>query len=149
MKKYGTLFSILLLATPLLAQPAETPAEKNRRMAWWREAKFGLFIHWGAYAVAAGEYKGQKNYGEWLMYEAKIPKPEYEQLAGQFNPVQFDAEAWVRMAKNAGMKYIVITSKHHDGFCLFDSKVSDYDIADRTPTNTGGCAALGAPQSGQ
>ena len=124
--------SALLLAANLLAQAPETPAEKNRRMAWWREAKFGLFIHWGAYAVAAGEYKGQKNYGEWLMYEAKIPRPEYEQLAGQFNPVQFDADAWVRLAKNAGMKYIVITSKHHDGFCLFDSKVSDYDIADRT-----------------
>lgn len=102
-------------------------------MAWWKEAKFGLFVHWGLYAVAAGEYNGQKGYGEWLMYEAHIPKEEYEKFAPQFNPAQFDADAWVRTAKTAGMKYIVITSKHHDGFCLFDSKVSDYDILDRTP----------------
>jgi alpha-L-fucosidase len=129
-------FFILLLCipfTPISAQIQETPAEKQTRMAWWKEAKFGLFIHWGIYSVAAGEYNGQKNYGEWLMYEAKIPIPEYEKLAPQFNPTQFDAEAWVTMAKNAGMKYIVITSKHHDGFGIFDSKVSDYDIMDKTP----------------
>lgn len=124
---------LLLLSSACFSQPMETPAEKNQRMAWWKEAKFGLFVHWGLYAVAAGEYNGQKGYGEWLMYEAHIPKEEYEKFAPQFNPVQFDADAWVRMAKTAGMKYIVITSKHHDGFCLFDSKISDYDILDRTP----------------
>lgn len=133
MKKYRFVLILLLLTQFLFAQNPESAAEKTQRMTWWKDAKFGLFIHWGIYAVAAGEYNGQKNYGEWLMYEAKIPKPEYEKFAPQFNPVKFDAEAWVRMAKNAGMKYIVITSKHHDGFCLFDSKVSDYDIMDRTP----------------
>ncbi len=119
--------------TPIAAQTKESPAEKQTRMAWWKDAKFGLFIHWGIYSVAAGEYNGQKNYGEWLMYEAKIPIPEYEKLASQFNPTQFDAAAWVSMAKGAGMKYIVITSKHHDGFGIFDSKISDYDIMDKTP----------------
>ncbi len=133
MKKHGFTFLLLLVAQLVFSQQMETPEAKSRRMAWWKDAKFGLFLHWGIYSVAAGEYKGQTNYGEWLMYEAKVPKAEYEQLAPQFNPVQFDADAWVRMAKNAGMKYIVITSKHHDGFCLFDSKVSDYDIVDRTP----------------
>ena len=128
-----TTFVLIFLNFICYAQPAESPSEKNQRLTWWKEAKFGLFIHWGLYAVAAGEYKGQQGYGEWLMYEANIQKAEYEQFAPQFNPSQFDAEGWVRMAKNAGMKYIVITSKHHDGFCLFDSKVSDYDIIDRTP----------------
>ncbi len=133
MKNYRFVFALLLLAQSLFSQQTESPEAKSQRMAWWKDAKFGLFIHWGIYAVAAGEYKGQKNYGEWLMYEAKIPRPEYEKFAPQFNPVQFNAEDWVLLAKNAGMKYIVITSKHHDGFCLFDSKVSDYDIIDRTP----------------
>jgi alpha-L-fucosidase len=111
----------------------ETKAEKDRRMEWWRNAKFGMFIHWGLYAMPAGEYKGKTNYGEWIMQEAKIPVSEYEKFAGEFNPEKFNADDWVLMAKNAGMKYIVITSKHHDGFCLWDSKVGDYDITGRTP----------------
>ena len=123
----------LLFAQSIFGQAAETLAEKSQRMAWWKEAKFGLFIHWGVYSVAAGEYNGQTSYGEWLMQEAKIPTSEYEKLPPQFNPTQFDADVWVRMAKNAGMKYIVITSKHHDGFCMYKSKVSKYDIVDRTP----------------
>lgn len=132
MKQFLSLL-LALSAVALPAQNTETLQEKAARMAWWKDAKFGLFIHWGIYAVAAGEYGGQTNYGEWLMNEAKIPVPEYEKLAAQFNPTGFDAEAWVTMAKNAGMKYIVITSKHHDGFSMFDSGVSDYDIIDRTP----------------
>jgi len=108
---------------------------RDERMQWWREARFGMFIHWGLYAVPAGEWKGQRipGTGEWIMNSAKIPSPEYEMFAKQFNPVKFNADEWVRIAKNAGMKYIVITSKHHDGFCLWDSKVTDYDIADATP----------------
>jgi len=115
--------------------PAETPAERDQRMHWWREARFGMFIHWGLYAVPAGEYKGQrsKNIGEWIMEWANIPRADYEKFAPQFNPVKFDAAEWVRIAKNAGMKYIVITSKHHDGFSMYDSKVSKYDIVDSTP----------------
>jgi alpha-L-fucosidase len=108
---------------------------KDERMTWWRQARFGLFIHWGVYSVPAGEWKGRKSPGggEWIMEQAKIPVSEYEQLAEQFNPVKFNADEWVRIAKDAGMKYIVITSKHHDGFCMWDSKVTDYDIADATP----------------
>jgi alpha-L-fucosidase len=104
-------------------------------MAWWRDARFGMFIHWGLYAVPAGEYKGQrsKEIGEWIMSWANIPRSDYEPFARQFNPVKFNAADWVRIAKNAGMKYIVITSKHHDGFSMFDSAVSSYDIVDATP----------------
>ena len=104
-------------------------------MQWFREAKFGLFIHWGLYAIPAGEWKGQPiaGIGEWIMNRAKIPVKEYEQLATQFNPVKFNAEAWVQMAEDAGMKYIVITSKHHDGFAMYGSKVSKYNIVDATP----------------
>jgi len=105
------------------------------RLAWWREARFGLFIHWGVYAVPAGRWKGEfiPSLGEWIMRNAKIPVEEYEQLAAQFNPVKFDADEWVSLAKRAGMKYLVITAKHHDGFAMFDSPCSDYDIADATP----------------
>jgi len=108
---------------------------KDQRMGWWRDARFGMFIHWGLYAVPAGTYKGErvKGIGEWIMNNGKIPVAEYEKFAGQFNPIGFNANEWVRIAKNAGMKYLVITSKHHDGFCLWDSKVSDYDIMDATP----------------
>jgi len=111
------------------------PLTREERMKWWHEARFGMFIHWGLYAIPAGEWEGKKipGIGEWIMDKADIPIPDYEQLAGQFNPVKFDAEQWVQIAKNAGMKYIVITSKHHDGFCMWDSKVTDYDIIDATP----------------
>jgi alpha-L-fucosidase len=113
----------------------ESKNQRDARMAWWREAKFGMFIHWGLYAIPAGEWNG-KIYGgisEWLMSHADIPRGTYERLALQFNPTEFDAAEWVQIAKSAGMKYIVITSKHHDGFALYDSQISDYDIIDRTP----------------
>jgi len=124
----------LQLKKPCVARE-EKMLEKDARMKWWREARFGMFIHWGLYAIPAGEWKGQKipGIGEWIMERAKVPVSEYEQLAKQFNPVKFDADQWVQIAKNAGMKYIVITSKHHDGFCLWDSKVSEYDVMDATP----------------
>lgn len=104
-------------------------------MAWWRQARFGMFIHWGVYAVPAGTYKGHqvKGIGEWIMNRGKIPVAEYKEYAKQFNPVKYDPEAWVKLAKQAGMKYIVITSKHHDGFALFDSKATDWDVVDATP----------------
>jgi alpha-L-fucosidase len=109
--------------------------DKDARMAWWREARFGMFIHWGVYAVPAGTHNGQRinRIGEWIMNRGKIPVAEYKAYAKQFNPVKYDADAWVRMAKDAGMKYIVITSKHHDGFALFDSKVTTWDVVDATP----------------
>ena len=129
--------ALLLVCCGLVtAQPSmETKTQRDQRMRWWREARFGMFIHWGLYAVPAGEYKGQRSehVGEWIMEWANIPRVEYEKFASQFNPVKFDAREWVSIAKNAGMKYIVITSKHHDGFAMYDSKISNYDIVDATP----------------
>ena len=130
-----------LLAAGLLvascSAAAQTPAEQARekRLQWWREARFGMFIHWGLYAIPAGEWKGKPiaGIGEWIMNRAKIPVAEYEQLAKQFNPVKFNADEWVAVAKSAGAKYIVITSKHHDGFAMYGSKVSKYNIVDATP----------------
>ncbi|MGJ8641610.1 MAG: alpha-L-fucosidase [Opitutaceae bacterium] len=110
-----------------------TPTESSKphpRMEWWQDAKFGMFIHWGAYSKAAGEWNGTTNHGEWLQFTAKIPLAEYREFAKGFNPVDFDAEEWVGIAKDAGMKYIVITAKHHDGFAMFDSPSSPYDIID-------------------
>jgi alpha-L-fucosidase len=117
------------------AASAETPAQRDNRMAWWREAKFGLFIHWGLYAAPAGEWKGQPvpGIGEWIMNKARIPAAEYAALARDFNPVNFDADAWAGLAQEAGMKYLVITAKHHDGFAMFETAVSSFDIVDATP----------------
>jgi len=125
----------VFLSVLLTAQTTESPAARDARMQWWRDARFGLFIHWGLYAVPAGEYQGRRSreVGEWIMSWANIPRVEYEKCAPQFNPAKFDAAEWVRIAKDAGMKYIVITSKHHDGFAMFDSRASTYDIVDATP----------------
>jgi alpha-L-fucosidase len=124
--------SIVCVSILLMAGIAETAfsqaAKNNTDMEWWREARFGLFIHWGLYAVPAGEWKGNTGYGEWIRSNAQIPLETYDKFLQQFNPVQFNAAEWVRMAKEAGMKYIVITSKHHDGFGLWDSKQTDFDI---------------------
>src|SRR5215471_12975628 len=118
-----------------LAFADETPKQHDARMKWWRDAKFGMFIHWGVYAVPAGTYHDQqvKGIGEWIMRNAEIPVAEYRGFAQQFNPTNYHPDAWAQLAKEAGMKYIVITSKHHDGFALFPSAASDWDIADATP----------------
>ena len=105
-----------------------TGPEIATRMAWWRDARFGMFIHWGLYAIPAGEWEGKTSHGEWIMNTAQIPVAQYEKFRAQFNPARFDAREWVRMAKDAGVRYIVITTKHHDGFCLFDSALTDYDV---------------------
>ena len=99
------------------------------------EKKFGMFIHWGLYAIPAGEWKGKyvRGIGEWIMFREKIPAAEYEKLASQFNPVKFSGDEWAQLAQDAGMKYLVITSKHHDGFAMFDSEASPYNIVDATP----------------
>jgi alpha-L-fucosidase len=104
-------------------------------MAWWREARFGLFVHWGVYSVPAGEYQGHKvpHLAEWIMNAARIPKEEYRKFAAGFNPKEYDARQWVDAARKCGARYMVVTAKHHDGFALFDSKVTDWDAVDATP----------------
>jgi alpha-L-fucosidase len=111
-----------------LSVSTDGPTIQKPDMSWWREARFGLFIHWGLYAIPAGKWGDKTHYGEWIMDTANIPIPTYEKFVSQFNPIKFDADEWVSIAKEAGMRYIVITTKHHDGFALFDSKHSDYDI---------------------
>ena len=130
-------------ATPPAAAPAPTgqspvkpyDTAQQQRMKWLHDARLGMFIHWGLYAVPAGQWPGRANTGraEWIMLQENIPSADYEKLAPQFNPVKFDAQAWVAVAKAAGMKYIVITAKHHDGFSMYGSKVSPYNIVAATP----------------
>ena len=131
----GVWLTVMGLSSHAQQAPAPPDPQKEARLAWFREAKYGLFIHWGLYAIPAGEWKGARipGIGEWIMNRARIPVSEYEALATQFNPVKFDADAWVQLAQDAGMKYIVITSKHHDGFALFGSKASRYNVVDATP----------------
>ena len=128
-----------LLAAALLALPASA----NPRTAWFEDARFGMFIHFGLYSIPAGIWNGKRmtrnDYAEWIRMQHDWPKPggipkaEYDGLLEKFNPRGFDAEAWVGEAKNAGMRYLVITAKHHDGFALWDSKVSDYNVVKATP----------------
>lgn len=109
--------------------------KEHPHIQWFKDAKFGMFIHWGLYSKLAGEWKGKRYYGsgEWIMNQAKIPADEYAQVAQNFNPVDFDAEVWAKLAKDAGIRYMVITAKHHEGFAMYDSKVSDFDIIDASP----------------
>jgi len=120
--------SFVVHAAETPSAPAETKENKDKRMAWFREARFGMFIHWGVYSVPAGEWNGKKNYGEWFMEETHMKVSEYEKFAKEFNPVKFDAKEWVRIARDAGVKYIVITSKHHDGFGMYRSELTDWCI---------------------
>jgi alpha-L-fucosidase len=123
---------ILAAQTNAMEKPGaqESAKERAARMKWFDEARFGLFIHWGLYSQAAGEWDGKPvdGAGEWILNNRQIPVEEYAKLIPQFNPVKFDAKQWVRLAKNAGMKYIVITSKHHDGFGMYRSGLTDWCI---------------------
>lgn len=112
----------------------ETKEQQDKRMAWWREAKFGMFIHFGLYALPAGMWKGEcvLGIGEWIQQRTRISIKEYEQLAQKFNPVRFNAKQYVQLAREARMKWMVITAKHHDGFCMFDTKLTDYNIVKAT-----------------
>ncbi|HEY3835287.1 MAG TPA: alpha-L-fucosidase [Bryobacteraceae bacterium] len=128
-------FSVLPVVAAPKALIEETKAQHEARMAWWKDARFGMFIHWGIYSVPAGTYDGKQipGLGEWIMNRGKIPVGRYAEYASEFNPVKFNAEEWVQTAKKAGMRYIVITSKHHDGFAMFHSETSKYNIYDATP----------------
>ena len=127
------LCSLFFIQTTIAQESSEA---RDKRMQWWREARFGMFIHWGPYAVWGGvyhEHEQKKGGAEWIMNRCKIPVLEYQQAASTFNPVKYDPESWVLLAKEAGMKYIVITSKHHDGFAMFKSNASKFNLADFTP----------------
>jgi alpha-L-fucosidase len=130
--KMRRIFFVWLAAMMVTNAMAQSKPDK---MDWWKEAKFGLFIHWGVYSVPAGVYDGKDidGIGEWIMNRGKIPTSRYQAYAKEFNPVKYNPEAWVKMAKNAGMKYLVITSKHHDGFTLFETKASKWNIVEATP----------------
>jgi alpha-L-fucosidase len=116
--------------------PRPDPDANARARRWFEDAKFGMFVHWGVYSLLGK--------GEWVMNNDKIPIREYEKLPPRFNPTKFDADEWVKLAKAAGMKYLTITSKHHDGFCMFDSKLTGYDIVDATPYGKDPMKALAA-----
>jgi alpha-L-fucosidase len=121
------LVTLALLIT-LVSGSVRAAEPATEKMQWFREAKFGMFMHWGIYAVPAGAWEGKTNHGEWFQLETKMPCAQYDKFAEQFNPVKFNATEWAATAKAAGMKYVVITSKHHDGFCMFDTKLSDFNI---------------------
>ena len=126
------IFLLLVSCSQLRSQPDYKPATENlEAREWFQDAKFGLFVHWGVYSVPAGG--GDNGVAEWIMEQKKIPVNQYEKIPSFFNPVAFNPAEWVSMVKDAGMKYITITSKHHDGFAMFDSKVSDYNVVDRSP----------------
>ncbi len=139
MKRLMTLVLGLVLATGLYAQKEVSLSLDPSKADWFREAKFGLFLHWGLYSELEGSYDGhtlpdttfehgRSWYAEWIQQRLEVPDEEYQALAKTFNPVLYDPDEWVREAKNAGMRYLVITSKHHDGFALWNSKVSDFDV---------------------
>ncbi|TWT47554.1 alpha-L-fucosidase [Botrimarina hoheduenensis] len=126
--------TLALCLSPLVVRAA-SPEEHDARMAWWRDARFGMFIHWGLYAIPAGEWNGKPvpGIGEWILAKGNIPLADYVPLAKQFNPTGYDPQEWAQIAADAGIKYVVITSKHHDGFCLFDTAATDWDVVDATP----------------
>jgi alpha-L-fucosidase len=130
------IFTTIFILFTLCAMQAQNNSAHDKKMEWWREARFGMFIHWGPYAVLGGEYNGHKQIrggAEWIMNRCKIPVAEYQAYARQFNPVKYNPEKWVKLAQEAGMKYIIMTSKHHDGFAMFKSNASDFNIVDFTP----------------
>lgn len=129
------LMYFILMAQSGFTQENIKKLSNEKRMEWWHEARFGMFIHWGVYSQWAGIYHGHEQSrggAEWIMNRCKIPVSEYQEKAKDFNPVNYDPDAWVKIAKEAGMKYIVITSKHHDGFALFESKASPWNVVDAT-----------------
>jgi alpha-L-fucosidase len=122
-------FLLALCLAALIGLTSASGAAPDTRMDWWREARFGLFVHFGLYAVPAGEWNGRTDYGEWIRNNGQIPLDVYDTFRTRFNPTGFDAREWARMAKRAGMRYVVFTTKHHDGFALFDSKQTGFTIA--------------------
>src|SRR5262249_10579653 len=144
MKRSIAFLALLLACLPAAALRAADPApatpakDDANKLAWWSDARFGMFIHWGLYASNGNVLKDNKGVlreagGEHAMQHLLIPNSQYEKLADDFNPVKFDADQWVAIAKSAGMKYMIITSKHHDGFAMYDSPSDPYNIVKCTP----------------
>ena len=121
-------------AVPAFAGEKDCP-ELAASKAWFRAAQYGMMVHWGLYSLLGGEWKGRRmiQIGEWAQQYFRIPNAEYAALAKAFNPICFNADEWVQIARDAGMKYLVFTSKHHDGFAMFHSKVSKFNVVDATP----------------
>src|SRR5690242_17326984 len=125
MKKFLLIVTLLASSHAFAQQKYQPTPENLKSREWFQDARFGLFIHWGVYSVLGD--------GEWVMNNEQIPIAAYEKIPSFFNPVAFNPAEWVKMVKDAGMQYITITSKHHDGFAMFDSKVSDYNVVKKTP----------------
>lgn len=135
LKIFTTALALTFILQLSSAKAQQRPSVEER-LAWWHDAKFGMFINWGVHSLYGGVYKGHRQArggAEWIMNRCKIPVTEYREMAKKFNPDKYDPEAWVKMAEDAGMKYLVICMKHHDGFALFDSKASDWDVVDSSP----------------
>ncbi len=130
-KSFLLVLVFLVFARVLAAQQLQPP--NPAAMQWWQDAKFGMFVHWGLYSVAAGDWKGKPSRGNehFMLYE-RVPLKEYAKIADDFNPTKFDADLWVKTAKDAGMKYVVFTTKHHDGYAMYDAKSSDFSIVKTT-----------------
>lgn len=147
-QKFLVLITLIVCAFSLnsLAQNHIIHEQHHPDLTWFRNAKFGMFIHWGLYSQLAGRWDDSDYYGsgEWIMHRAKIPVNEYAQIAKSFNPVDFNASQWVQIAKESGIRYMVITAKHHEGFSMFGSKVSDFNIVDATPYKKDPMKALSA-----
>ncbi|HEY2081445.1 MAG TPA: alpha-L-fucosidase [Verrucomicrobiae bacterium] len=135
MSRFRFVFSGVIAIGLQLSSPAAAAGPVAARDQWFRDAKFGLFMHWGLYSQLGNEWKGKSYYGsgEWIMNRAKIPVAEYEKAAREFNPTNFDAAGWARFARESGARYLVITAKHHEGFAMYDSKVSPFNIVEATP----------------
>ncbi len=134
-KGVTTLIFLVFIILSSFSTIAQQKSSDAQRLAWWHEAKFGMFIHWGVYSLYGGVYNGHpqaRGDAAWILNRCKIPVAEYRENAMQFNPVNYNPEAWAKMAKDAGMKYLIITAKHHDGFALFKSKASNWNVVDAT-----------------
>ncbi len=140
--KFNSLWSLLIIFNILLSpgcsnvsREGQATEKEHNRIQWWKDAKFGMFIHWGIYSVPAGNWNDQKTMGnsEWIMNSLEIPVQEYEKFASEFNPRGFNADEWVAYAEKTGAGYITVTAKHHDGFAMYDSRVNDYNIVKKTP----------------
>jgi alpha-L-fucosidase len=137
MKSCSYKITFIFLALFFIGKSSNGQSQTNQRAKWFTDSRFGMFIHWGIYSGAEGIWKGEKlrndnDYAEWLLYRNRIDRDEYVTLLDRFDWDDIDPEEWVLLAKNSGMKYVTLTAKHHDGFALWDSKVSDYDIGNYT-----------------